>query len=102
MKTSPAKPKRQPQEPKSPSAPLESIEDTASELQTPSRSPPLFAHAGRSCLRAALSTDASSLHPGACGLVPLLHDDRPRISVPIDYHSGRILRIGTSRWALSV
>src|SRR5215813_8382546 len=32
MKTSAAKPKRQPQEPKSPSAPLESIEDTAWEL----------------------------------------------------------------------
>jgi hypothetical protein len=34
--------------------------------------------------------------------VPLLHDDRPRISVPIDYPSGRILRIGNTRWALSV
>src|SRR5262249_52017317 len=31
----------------------------------------------------ALSPTASSLPPGAFGLVPLLHDGRPRISVPM-------------------
>jgi hypothetical protein len=48
-----------------------------------SRLLPLSVHAGRSCLRGALSTTASSLPPGAFGLVPLLHDDRPRISAPM-------------------
>src|SRR5262245_19533461 len=44
---------------------------------------PLSVHAGRSCLRGVLSTTASSLPPGAFGLVPLLHDGRPLISVPM-------------------
>ena len=48
-----------------------------------SRLLPLSVHAGRSCPRGALSTTASSLPPGAFGLVPLLHDGRPRIFVPM-------------------
>src|SRR5215471_14010732 len=47
-----------------------------------SRSLPLFARAGRPPLPGILSTMASWLLPGAFVLVPLLHDDTPRISVP--------------------
>ena len=51
--------------------------------QTPSRSLPRSVHAGRSRFRGALSTKASLLPPGAFGLSPLLHDDSPRIAVPL-------------------
>jgi hypothetical protein len=51
--------------------------------QTPSRSLPLSVHARRSRFRGALSTKASLLPPGAFGLSPLLHDDSPRIAVPL-------------------
>ena len=47
------------------------------------RSLPLSARAARLRLQGALSTIALSLPPGAFGRVPPLHDDRPRISVPI-------------------
>jgi hypothetical protein len=49
----------------------------------PSRSLPLSVHAERYRFRGALSTKASLLPPGAFGLVPPLHDDRPQISVPM-------------------
>src|ERR1700758_1736356 len=51
--------------------------------QMPSRSLPLSVHAERYRFRGALSTKASLLPPGAFGLVPPLHDDRPQISVPM-------------------
>jgi hypothetical protein len=51
--------------------------------QPPSRSLPRCVRAGRSRLRAALLAAAWSLPPGAFGLVPPLHDDRPQISVPM-------------------
>ena len=51
--------------------------------QMPSRSLPLSARAARLRLQGALSTIALSLQPAAFGRVPPLHDDRPRISVPI-------------------
>jgi hypothetical protein len=51
--------------------------------QTPSRSLPRSVHAERYRFRGALSTKASLLPPGAFGLVPPLHDDRPQISVPM-------------------
>src|SRR5215831_17380078 len=52
------------------------------QAQTYSRSLPLFARAGRPPLPGILSTKPSLLLPGAFGLVPPLHDDKPRISVP--------------------
>jgi hypothetical protein len=51
--------------------------------QTPSRSLPLFSRAARSCLRVALSTNASLLPRAAFGRVPPLHDERPPICVPM-------------------
>src|SRR5215469_16880203 len=47
-----------------------------------SRSLPLFARAGRPPLPGILSTKPSWLLPGAFGLAPPLHDDKPRTSVP--------------------
>jgi hypothetical protein len=51
--------------------------------QMPSRSLPLFSRAARSCLRVALSTNASLLPRAAFGRVPPLHDERPPICVPM-------------------
>jgi hypothetical protein len=70
--------------------------------QTPSRSLLLSVHAGRSRFRGALSTKALSLPPGALWLVLPLHDDRPRIAVPLTTAPERILKVGNSRWAASL
>ena len=70
--------------------------------QTPSRSLLLSVHAGRSRFRGALSTKALSLPPGALWLVLPLHDDRPRIAVPLTTAPERILEVDNSRWAASL
>jgi hypothetical protein len=67
--------------------------------QMPSRSLPLTARARRSRFRGALSTTASLLLPGAFGLVPPLHDDRPRIAVPLSTAPNASSKIGGRRWA---
>ena len=74
--------------------------------QTPARMPsrllPLVVHAGRPRLQDVLSAGASSLPPGAFGLVPPPHDDRWQASVPMITTPNAILNIGNSRWAVSV
>ena len=70
--------------------------------QMPSRPLPLVVHAGRPRLQDVLSAGASSLPPGAFGLVPPPHDDRWQASVPMTTTPNAILNIGNSRWAVSV
>src|SRR5215469_12169031 len=68
----------------------------------PSRLLPLVVHAGRSRLQDVLSAGASSLPPGAFGLVPPPHDDRWQASVPMTTTPNAILNIGNTRLAVSL